>query len=231
MRQRLRAILSRSERSSPPMLPSSDPSSADADADDDPSAPSPAPPRMNTQSSSELAKGSVDELTPLRDFRVRILPVLGPLPALSVGTSRPMWCKLYERMWKDVFRRESRIAGKQIKYACLSPPFWGSCPSANQALSYDSLPLTTDDIALLYDDFALGRSIVPPQVAFVRPALVRWDPRAPFSLESCIVGEMNEGYVGALEELIDPARVDNGRVIWCGTSRLLVSTVVSWVGI
>ncbi|KAH9974469.1 hypothetical protein BGW80DRAFT_1458518 [Lactifluus volemus] len=76
MRQRLRPILSRSERSSLPMLPSPEPSSADADADDDPSAPSPAPPRMNTQSRcSELAKGSVDELTALRDFRVRILPV------------------------------------------------------------------------------------------------------------------------------------------------------------
>jgi tRNA threonylcarbamoyladenosine dehydratase len=44
VRQHLRAVLSRSERSSPPTPPSSDPSSsADADADDDPSsAPSPA---------------------------------------------------------------------------------------------------------------------------------------------------------------------------------------------
>ena len=57
---------------------------------------------------------------------------------------------------------------------------------------YSTLPLTTADIALLYDDFALGRSIVPPHAACVRPALVRWDPRAPLSLENCVVAEMKE---------------------------------------
>ena len=55
-----------------------------------------------------------------------------------------------------------------------------------------SLPLTTGDIALLYDDFALGRSIVPPHAACVRPALIRWDPYAPLSLENCVVAEMKD---------------------------------------
>jgi len=82
---------------------------------------------------AELSKGSVDELAPLRDFRVRILPVLGPLPALfglHIATyvlcelagrplERPLPVrhrkKLYERMWKDLLHRESRIARKQIK--------------------------------------------------------------------------------------------------------------------
>jgi hypothetical protein len=135
---------------------------------------------------AELAKGSVDELAPLRDFRVRILPVLGPLPGLfglHIATyvlcelagrpiERPLPVrhrkKLYERMWKDLLHRESRIARKQI----------------------NNLPLTTADIALLCDDFALGRSIVPPHAACVRPALIRWDPRAPLSLENCAVAEM-----------------------------------------
>jgi hypothetical protein len=82
---------------------------------------------------AELAKGSVDELAPLRDFRVRILPVLGPLPGLfglhiasyvlceiaGRPLERPLPVryrkKLYERMWKDLLHRESRIARKQIK--------------------------------------------------------------------------------------------------------------------
>ncbi|KAI9459319.1 hypothetical protein F5148DRAFT_1276818 [Russula earlei] len=137
---------------------------------------------------AELAKGAVDELAPLRDFRVRILPVLGPLPAifgLHIATyvlcelagrplERPLPVrhrkKLYERMWKDLLHRESRIARKQI----------------------NTLPLTTADIALLYDDFALGRSIVPPHAACVRPALMRWNPCAPLSLENCVVAEMKE---------------------------------------
>jgi hypothetical protein len=45
---------------------------------------------------------------------------------------------------------------------------------------------------LLYDDFALGRSIVPPHAACVRPTLIRWDPRAPLSLENCVVAEMKD---------------------------------------
>jgi hypothetical protein len=48
------------------------------------------------------------------------------------------------------------------------------------------------DIALLCDDFALGRSIIPPHAACVRPALIRWDPRVPLSLENCVVAEMKE---------------------------------------
>ncbi|KAF8497383.1 hypothetical protein F5888DRAFT_1794308 [Russula emetica] len=88
---------------------------------------------------AELTKGSVDELAPLRDFRVRILPVLGPLPGLfglHIATygrplERPLPVrhrkKLYERMWKDL----------------LHP-------------------------------------------------LIRWDPRAPLSLENCVVAEMKE---------------------------------------
>jgi hypothetical protein len=89
-------------------------------------------------SETELARGDVDELAPLRDFRVRILPVLGPLPAifgLHVATyvlceiagrplERPVPVrhrkKLYERMWKDLLHRESCIARKQIKCVSLS---------------------------------------------------------------------------------------------------------------
>jgi len=215
VRQRLRATLSRSSRSEPSTPPPSDPSaftSAKPDTEEEViDAPSPGPgstPTMTTEytipvvystevpsdvtllplAESELAKGAVDELAPLRDFRVRILPVLGPLPALfglHIATyvlcelagrplERPLPVrhrkKLYERMWKDLLHRESRIARKQI----------------------NTLPLTTADIALLYDDFALGRSIVPPHAACVRPALMRWDPRAPLSLENCVVAEMKE---------------------------------------
>ncbi|KAH9971577.1 hypothetical protein BGW80DRAFT_1460529 [Lactifluus volemus] len=92
---------------------------------------------------SELARGSVDKLAPQRDFRVRILPVLGPLSAffsLHIATH-----KLHKRPLVP------RIAyrGKQA----------------------NSLLLTTTDIGFLYDDFALGRSIVPPHAACVRAGI------------------------------------------------------------
>ena len=164
VRQRLRATLFRSARSTPP-TPPSDPSAsistlipttgteveAEAEADTTTTTTTTATTReysipvvYSTEVPSdvgllplpdaELAKGSVDELAPLRDFRVRILPVLGPLPGLfglHIATyvlcelagrplERPLPVrhrkKLYERMWKDLLHRESRIARKQIKY-------------------------------------------------------------------------------------------------------------------
>jgi hypothetical protein len=56
---------------------------------------------------------------------------------------------------------------------------------------YNSLPLTTADIALLYDDFGLERSIVRPHAACMRPALVHWDPRIPHP-RNMRRGEMKE---------------------------------------
>jgi hypothetical protein len=85
--------------------------------------------------------------------------------------------------------------------------------------------------------FALWRSIVPPHAAFVRPALVRWDPRASqrrklrreevlramspvfaMSDEYAMYEEVGlnraQGDADALGEPIDPTRSDNGIVIW-----------------
>ena len=100
--------------------------------------------------------------------------------------------KLYERLWKDLLHRESRIARKQIKFVLFLPPNLIESQMGFFSFGYSSLPLTTTDIGLLYDDFALGRSIVPPHAACVRPALVRWDPRVPLSLENCVVAEMKD---------------------------------------
>jgi tRNA A37 threonylcarbamoyladenosine dehydratase len=153
VRQRLRATLSRSAPSTPPSESFTASSAGGANAD----APSPLSTTTTTTreyaiqvvystevpsdvtllplAEAELAKGAVGELAPLRDFRVRILPVLGPLPAifgLHIATyvlcelaghplERPVPVrhrkKLYERMWKDLLHRESRIARKQIKWA------------------------------------------------------------------------------------------------------------------
>ena len=162
VRQRLRATLSKSFRPTPSTTPPSDPSAsatstpsgAEAEAEAEIDSPSPnsttasareysIPVVYSTEvpsdvtllplADAELAKGAVDELAPLRDFRVRILPVLGPLPGLfglyiasyvlceiaGRPIERPLPVrhrkKLYERMWKDLLHRESRIARKQIK--------------------------------------------------------------------------------------------------------------------
>jgi hypothetical protein len=81
----------------------------------------------------EFQKGSVHELGAFDEFRVRILPVLGPLPSifgLNIATyilcdlagkpiSNPLAIKgrkkLYEKLYAALLVRESRLAGHQIK--------------------------------------------------------------------------------------------------------------------
>lgn len=82
---------------------------------------------------NEFQKGAVHELGALDDFRVRILPVLGPLPSifgLNIATfilcdlagkaiANPLVIKgrkkLYEKLYAALLVRESRAAGQQIK--------------------------------------------------------------------------------------------------------------------
>lgn len=81
----------------------------------------------------EFQKGPIEELGVLEDFRVRILPVLGPLPAIfGLNIATYVTCelsgksipnplpiknrkKLYERLYRDLLHRENKIAGHQIK--------------------------------------------------------------------------------------------------------------------
>jgi hypothetical protein len=121
VRQRLRALLSCSQRSSPPMPPSSDPSSADTDADDHSSAPSPAssaceysipmvyPSEIPSDdvtllplANSELTTGAMDELAPLRDFHVRIFKLVRSQLS-SISKSRPM-CRVSSRAARSTDR-------------------------------------------------------------------------------------------------------------------------------
>ncbi|KIJ16407.1 hypothetical protein PAXINDRAFT_168540 [Paxillus involutus ATCC 200175] len=136
----------------------------------------------------ELQKGDVKELGVLNDFRVRILPVLGPLPCLfglyiatyviCAMAEKPILNplpiknrrKLYERLLRDLLHRESKLVGEQI----------------------NKLPIDEDDVALLFEDLYLGRSVVPPHNVPVRPQLLRWDLTKPLTLENCVVFEFRE---------------------------------------
>ncbi|THH08872.1 hypothetical protein EW146_g8853 [Bondarzewia mesenterica] len=139
-------------------------------------------------SEEQFAQGKVEELAAMDDFRVRILPVFGPLPAifgLHAATyiicelagkplERPLPVKhrkkLYDRLLKDLLTRESRIAGRPI----------------------NKLPLSIQDVGLLFEDISLARSIVPPHATCARAALARWDPLRPLSIENLVVLEEKE---------------------------------------
>ncbi|KAG0703571.1 hypothetical protein DFH29DRAFT_998396 [Suillus ampliporus] len=136
----------------------------------------------------EFQKGNVKELGIYDDFRVRILPVLGPLPSLfGLNIATYILCemagkpilnplpiknrkKLYERLLRDLLHRESKFVGQPI----------------------NKLPIDEDDVALIFEDLHLGRSVVPPHAVPVHPALLRWDPAKPLTPENCVVFESTE---------------------------------------
>ncbi|KAF8558694.1 hypothetical protein OG21DRAFT_1089423 [Imleria badia] len=136
----------------------------------------------------EFQKGDVKELGVFDDFRVRILPVLGPLPSLfGLYIATYVICelaqkpilnplpiknrrKLYERFLRDLLHRESKFVGEQI----------------------NKLPIDEDDVALVFEDLHLGRSVVPPHNVPARPQLLRWDPLKPLVPENCVVFEFGE---------------------------------------
>ncbi|EPT01968.1 hypothetical protein FOMPIDRAFT_1023012 [Fomitopsis schrenkii] len=133
----------------------------------------------------EFQKGNVKELGVFDDFRVRILPVLGPLPSIF-GLNAATWIlcdlagkpitnplpiksrrKLNERLYRDLLHREQKITGQTI----------------------NKLPFDEDACGLLFDDIHRGRSVVPPHAVPARPALVRWDPAHPLALGNCVAME------------------------------------------
>ncbi|KAJ7224726.1 hypothetical protein B0H12DRAFT_1328810 [Mycena haematopus] len=145
----------------PPLLPpppkSASPSSTPPKSPPSPSSPSPTP--HSPTPTSSLSS----------DWRVHILPVLGPLPALfGLHIATYVLCEL---------------AGKPIER-----------PMAVRGggRSASSSPKTEDDVALLFDDVHRGRSVVPPHRVPVKPMLVWWDHARPLGLENVVVLDVGE---------------------------------------
>lgn len=136
----------------------------------------------------EFEKGNVKELSAFNDFRVRILPVLGPLPAIfGLNIASYIVCelagkpianplpiknrkKLYERIYRDLLHREGKVNGAQL----------------------NRLPIDEEDVGFIFEDLHRGRSVIPPFDVPTRPTLVRWDYSQPLTLDNCIVLEFKD---------------------------------------
>lgn len=140
-------------------------------------------------SQEEFAKGNVGELGVLKDFRVRILPVLGTMPAVFglcvanhimleiggyphdylVSKSRD---KMYDSILTNLQGQEEKLARAMGK----------------EALGL-RLPLTTDDVAYLVEEIFRGKSVISGLPT--RLVLIRW--RQPYKsfLEEKYPGQKN----------------------------------------
>jgi hypothetical protein len=133
----------------------------------------------------EFKKGSVKELGAFDDFRVRILPVLGPLPAifgLHAATyimldlaGKPLTealgiknrKKLYATMERTLAEREARVFG---------------APGEQQ-----TIVLNTEDMALVLEDINNGRTTLPTAVVTTKPTAVRWDRSLPLANDNVVI--------------------------------------------
>lgn len=73
-------------------------------------------------------------------------------------------------------------------------------------LQSSKLPIDEDDVALLFEDLYLGRSVVPPHSVPSRPQLIRWDPSKPLVIENCVVFDFAEAEKHSKECLGDERR-------------------------
>lgn len=120
----------------------------------------------------EFQKGSVGELGVLPDFRVRILPVLGTMPAmfgLCVANHIMLEISGYPHEYLPSKGREKMYDGVHAQLQGLEERI------ARQH-GYDPvglrMPVTTDDVGYLIEEVYRGRSVVSGLAS--RLALVRW---------------------------------------------------------
>ncbi|KAJ7756221.1 ubiquitin-protein ligase molybdopterin-converting factor [Mycena metata] len=144
----------------------------------------------------EFQKGKgAKELSVLDDFRVRILPVLGPLPALfglHIATyilaaladkpiAHPLPIKnrhkVYERLLRDLMGREAKRK-------------WKMEGGGEGEVVVSRIALDEDDVALIFEDLHRGgRSVLPPHAVCAKPTLVLWDATQGVSVENVVVME------------------------------------------
>ncbi|RDB17094.1 tRNA threonylcarbamoyladenosine dehydratase [Hypsizygus marmoreus] len=158
----------------------------------------------------EFEKGPVKELGVFDDFRVRILPVLGPLPSIfGLNAATYILCelagkpilnplpiknrkKLYERLLRDLLHRETKLTGETI----------------------NKLPIDEDDVSLIFEDVYRGRSVIPPHNVPSRPTLVRWDVRQPLTINNCVVMEFGEAEKHSKESGTVTEPLTSPEIIW-----------------
>jgi tRNA A37 threonylcarbamoyladenosine dehydratase len=123
-------------------------------------------------SEDEHAKGSVAELGVLPDFRVRILPVLGTMPAifgLCVANHVMLSLSSYPHEYLPSKSRDKMYDG-------ILAGLQGSEERVARHMQYDPLglriPITSDDVGYAVEEIYRGRSVVSGLAS--RLALVRW---------------------------------------------------------
>lgn len=136
----------------------------------------------------EYLRGQVAELSVLPDFRARILPVLGTMPAVF-GYAAANFVVLEITGYPH---DEGAVKGREKMYDSILAHLQGSEERCLRAQGLDALrlkiPVTKDDVGYLIEEVYRGKSVISG--LSTRLTLVRWDVRKGGAL---IMDEKVEG--------------------------------------
>ncbi|SGZ02722.1 BQ5605_C033g11225 [Microbotryum silenes-dioicae] len=147
----------------------------------------------------EFQKGKVDELAAIQNFRVRILPVLGPLPAMFGNAAatyvlqalagfkmEPLPVKNRHKMAATIHRQ---LAAVEIRLSGLN-----------------KIPMSEDDVLYLFEEVFRARSVAPLLGLPSRPCLLRWEKEGGLRWDNLVVFDRAEGEIHEKEVLIGDKR-------------------------
>ena len=123
-------------------------------------------------SEEEFEKGNIGELGVLQHFRVRIMPVLGTMPAIfGLATANHVMLEISGYPHEYV---QSKFIEK--RYAAMASDFLGQETRLASRMGFEPTglksQLTADDIGLIVEEINRGRSVISGLVS--RLAVVRW---------------------------------------------------------
>ncbi|OWT35798.1 mitochondrial protein [Cryptococcus neoformans] len=132
----------------------------------------------------EFKRGAVKELQAFDDFRVRIMPVLGPLPAifgLNIATyilldlaGKPLIDymeiknrkRVYQSLERGLSDREAKVKGEKLQ---------------------GKLPISLEDIGFVFEELYHGRSSLPPFEVLQKANVIRWQKDQDLSADNLVV--------------------------------------------
>ncbi|KAM0791713.1 hypothetical protein ACM66B_003982 [Microbotryomycetes sp. NB124-2] len=133
----------------------------------------------------EFEKGKVDELSAIANFRVRILPVLGPLPAMFGNAAAT-----YVLLDLCKFKMEPLPVKNRLK---LARQMHSQLTSLELRLTGQTrIPVSEEDMLYLFEEVHRARAVCPPMYTTSRPCLVRWDKSKPIVWDNLVVFDRDQ---------------------------------------
>lgn len=172
---------------------------------------------------AELERGDVNELAAFEDFRVRILPVLGPLPAMfGLAAATYVMCelagyaleplaikgrrKLYEKLFSDLNVMEAKYPSPAAEAGAAPGLAAPSATPGDVPASYRGerasgppprvrIPFSVNDCAYIFEEIFRGKTVVPPFETLATGQLMRWDPARPLDYSNVVLLDRRQARV------------------------------------